>query len=92
MLMHSVFFGKRSGTGSNDPVPIQTVHLAPFHEDCMTVETEPLETVVPQATPRRKIGLKKKLTPKKLQVAATSPSIPASPASNTRSKKKLQLQ
>jgi hypothetical protein len=45
--------------------------------------------VLPKASPRRKIGLKKKLTPKKLQVAAASPS---SPTSNTRSKKKLQMQ
>jgi len=65
------------------------VHLAPFHEDSITIETEPLETVLPQASPRRKIGIKKKLTPKKLQIAVASP---ASPASNTRSKKKLQLQ
>jgi len=48
--------------------------------------------MLPYASPRRKIGIKKKLTPKKLQVAAASPSSPASPASNTRSKKKLQLQ
>jgi hypothetical protein len=64
------------------------VHLAPFHKDSITIETEPLETIIPQASPTRKIGLKKKLTPKKLQVTPTSP---ASPTSNTRSKKKLQL-
>ena len=64
----------------------------PLSMKTITIETEPLETMLPQASPRRKIGIKKKLTPKKLQVAAASPSSPASPASNTRSKKKLQLQ
>lgn len=39
-----------------------------------------------QPSPRRKIGLKKKLTPKKLAV------VPASPTANTRSKKKLQVE
>ena len=62
------------------------MYLAPFHEDFITLETEPLETVLPQASPRRKIGIKKKLTPKKLQIAASSP---AGPASNIRRKKKL---
>jgi len=57
------------------------VHLTPFHEDSITIETEPMETMLPQASPRRKIGIKKKLTPKKLQVAAASPSNPTSPAS-----------
>ena len=89
---HSAFFATRSRTSFNDSVSIQTMHLAPFYEDSITIEIEPLETVLPQASPRRKIGIKKKLTPKKLQVAAASPSNPASPASNTRSKKKLQLQ
>ena len=85
MLKNTLPFATRSGTGSNNPVPIQTVHLAPFHEDSITIEIEPLETVLPQASLRRKIGIKKKLTAKMLQVAA------ASPTSNTRSKKKLQL-
>jgi hypothetical protein len=39
-----------------------------------------------QPSPRRKIWLKKKLTPKKLLV------VPASLAANTRSKKKLQVE
>jgi hypothetical protein len=60
------------------------VHLAPFHEE--TVQTEPLEIVLPQPSPRKKIGLKKKLTPKKLPIVVASL---ASPASNTRSKKKV---
>jgi len=70
-----------SGTGSNDPVPLQSVYLAQFHEE--TVQIEPMEVVLPQPSPRKKIGLKKKLTPKKLLI------VPASPASNTRSKKKV---
>jgi len=37
----------------------------------------------------KKSAIKKKLTPKKLPVQTA---IPASPASNTRSKKKLQLE
>jgi len=63
----------RSGTGSNDPVPLLSVHLVPFNEDSITVDTQPvddlpLETVDPQCTPRRNKGaVKKKLTPKKLQ-------------------------
>jgi hypothetical protein len=47
------------------------------------LQTEPLEVVLPQPSPRKKIGLKNKLTPKKLLI------VPASPASNTRSKKKV---
>ena len=63
----------RSGTGSNDPVPLLSVHLVPFNEDSITVDTQPvddlpLEHVDPQCTPRRnKRAVKKKLTPKKLQ-------------------------
>jgi hypothetical protein len=50
------------------------------------LQTEPLEVVLPQPSPRKKIGLKNKLTPKKLLIV---PACPASPASNTRSKKKV---
>jgi len=63
----------RSGTGSNDLVPLLSVHLIPFNEDSITVDTQPvddlpLEPVDPQCTPRRNKGaVKKKLTPKKLQ-------------------------
>ena len=63
----------RSRTGSNDPVPLLSVHLVPFNEDSITMDTQPvddlpLEPVDPQCTPRRNKGaVKKKLTPKKLQ-------------------------
>ena len=66
----------RSGTGSNDPVPLLSVHLVPFNEDSITVDTQPsqpvddlpLEPVDPQCTQKRNKGaVKKKLTPKKLQ-------------------------
>jgi hypothetical protein len=73
------------------------VHLVPFNEDSITVDTQPsqpvddlpLEPVDPQCTPRKKGAVRKKLTPKKLQIQEATPSSPASPASNTRSKKKL---
>jgi len=48
------------------------------------VQTPPVEVVLPQSSPRMKIGVKKKLTPKKPPLVLASP---ASPASNTRSKK-----
>jgi hypothetical protein len=74
------------------------VHLVPFNEDSITVDTQPsqpvddlpLEPVDPQCTPRKKGTLRKKLTPKKLQIQEATPSSLASPASNSRSKKKLQ--
>jgi len=63
------------------------MHLALFHEhSAATVQTESLEVVLPQPSPRKKIGLKKKLTPKKL------PIIPASLASDTRSNKKVVME
>jgi hypothetical protein len=69
----------RSGTGSNDPAAIQVLAPAPFHEDLATtaigpVQTEPLDVMLPleKASPRKKMGVKKKLTPRKLQVAAAS--------------------
>lgn len=68
-----------SGTGSNDHVLDQVLQLAMVHEDSFTtaigtVQKEPQEIVLPQASPRRKmkIGLKKKLTPKKLQIAVAN--------------------
>lgn len=92
----SSIMSSRSGTGSNDPIPIQTVVLAPFTEDSTaSVEIAPIQVMLPQSSPRKKAAVKKKLTPKKLQLAAASPATqvsPASPASNTRSKKKLHLQ
>jgi len=42
------------------------VYLAQFHEE--TVQIEPMEVVLPQPSPRKKIGLKKKLTQKKLSI------------------------
>ncbi|KAK8450038.1 hypothetical protein SEVIR_7G300850v4 [Setaria viridis] len=106
----------RSGTGSNDPIPLQTIFLAPYHETSVgtvqtdpvdtllikapyhetsvgTVQTDPVDTLlIKAATPRKKTTVKKKLTPKRLQVAAASQATPSSPSSNTRSKKKLHLQ
>ena len=66
MTTNAHFFVTRSGTGSNDLVPLQAVHLAPFHEESISMETQPLETVLPQPSPRRRVGLKKKLAPQKL--------------------------
>ena len=86
----------RSRAGSNEPIPIQIVHLAPYNEDA-TVQHEPYEASTAIVhTPRRKIGLKKKFTPRK-DVFATlargasskAPADPSSPAENTRSKKQL---
>ena len=66
------------------------MHLALFHEhSAATVQTESLEVVLPQPSPRKKIGLKKKLTPNKLPII---PACPTSPASNTRSKKKVVME
>jgi hypothetical protein len=48
--------------------------------------------MLPQASPRKKMAVKKKLTPKKLQVAAARTTSPGSPSANTRSKKTLNLQ
>jgi hypothetical protein len=60
----------RSKTGSNEPIHIQVVHLALFHED-VAVQTKPQEASTATIhTPRRKIGLKKKLTQRK-DVSAT---------------------
>jgi hypothetical protein len=44
------------------------------------VHIEPLETMLPQSTPKKNMVIKKKLTPKKLQIAATSTSSLNSPS------------
>jgi hypothetical protein len=44
------------------------------------VHTEPLEIMLPQSTPKKKMAIKKKLTPKKLQIAAASISSLNSPS------------
>jgi hypothetical protein len=89
----------RSRTGSNDPAAIQVLAPAPFHEDLATttigpVQTEPLDVMLPleKASLRKKMAVKNKLTPKKLQVAVASTTSPGSPSANTRSKKTLNLQ
>jgi len=88
-----------SGTGSNEPIHIQVVHLAPYNED-VVVQHEPHEASTTTVhTPRRKIGLKKKLTPRK-DVSATPAretsskvtTDPSSPEANTRSKKQPLLE
>jgi hypothetical protein len=75
----------RSETGSNNPIPIQVLQPASFHEDTIPTAMAPI-------SPKKKLAVKKKLTPKKLQITSASPSIPDSPSSNTRSKKKLDMQ
>ena len=102
-----MFTSSRSRTRSNDPVPFQAVHLAPYHGPAeataeATTEATDSATVMASlneqrssqvASPRRrKIGLKKKLTPKK--VATSTPqgaADPSSPVANTRGRKKLHL-
>jgi hypothetical protein len=57
----------------------------PSHEHTTTTtDTVPF-------SPKKKMAVTKKLTPKKLQIAAPSPTTPNSPSSNTRSKKKLDM-
>jgi hypothetical protein len=58
----------RSGHRSNDPMAIQVSTSTALWR----VHTEPLEVVLPQSTPKKKMTVKKKLTPKKLQIAAAS--------------------
>ena len=89
----------RSRTGSNEPIPIQVVHLTPYFED-VAIQHEPQKASTATVhTPRRKIGLKKKLTPRKETYATldrgTSTKAlgdPSSPTANTRSKKQLLLE
>jgi hypothetical protein len=74
-----------SGTGSNNPIlPIQVLPSVASHEGTTTTDTVPF-------SPRNKMAVKKKLTPRKLQIAAASPTTPDSPSSNTRSKKQLNM-
>ena len=89
-------FHTRSATRSNDPVPIQVVHPTHhFHEDIRSyqdivqVQADQVHTMLQHPSSTKKSAIKKKLTPKKLPVQTATP---ASPASNTRSKKKLQLE
>jgi hypothetical protein len=75
------------------------VHLAPFHQG-VAVQHEPQEASTATVhTSRRKIGLKKKLTPRKdgsaTPARGTSSKALADPSSlvaNTRSKKQLLLE
>ncbi|GJM98881.1 hypothetical protein PR202_ga15929 [Eleusine coracana subsp. coracana] len=78
----------RSITGSNDPVPLQVLPV-PVHEDLATTANGPVHSEPGlQVSPRKKMAIKKKLTPrKKLQIAPANTTSPDSPASNTRSKK-----
>ena len=87
-LTNTYFFAfyTRFGIGSNDPLPLQVLQPVPLLQD--TGCPEATEHTV--QTPRKKCAIKKKLTPKRAPaVVAASPS---SPASNTRSKKQLQLE
>jgi len=72
---------------------LQTVYLQPFNEEPeATIQTHPLDNVVVQPSPKKKNVIIKKLTPKRLLHAPANPSAPVNPASNTRSKKKLQME
>ena len=89
-------FHTGSITGSSDPISIQMVHPTHhFHEDIGSyedsaqVQTDQVHTMLQQPSSTKKSAIKKKLTPKKLPVQTGTP---ASPTSNTRSKKKLQLE
>ena len=87
-LTNTYFFAfyTRFGIGSIDPLPLQVLQPVPLLQD--TGCPEATEHTV--QTPRKKCAIKKKLTPKRAPaVVAASPS---SPASNTRSKKQLQLE
>uniref|UniRef100_A0A0D9V269 Uncharacterized protein n=1 Tax=Leersia perrieri TaxID=77586 RepID=A0A0D9V269_9ORYZ len=75
----------RSVTGCNDPFALQIEHPPVVHEDVASYEVSP-QTV---QTPRKKQAVMKKCTPRRAPVEVANPS---SPASNTRSKKKLELQ
>ena len=76
----------RSVTGSNDPVPLQIEQAPIVHEETGSYEASP--QIV--QTPRKKRAIMKKCTPRRAPIYA-DPAPPTSPASNTRSKKKLQL-
>ena len=56
-----VLYTTRFGTGFNEPIHIQVVHLAPYFEDA-ALQHEPQEASTATVhTSRRKIGLKKSL-------------------------------
>uniref|UniRef100_A0A0E0QH89 Uncharacterized protein n=1 Tax=Oryza rufipogon TaxID=4529 RepID=A0A0E0QH89_ORYRU len=74
----------RSITGSNNPFALQIEHPPVVHDDIASYEVSP-QTV---DTPRKKQAVKK-CTPRRAPIEVANPS---SPASNTRSKKKLQLE
>jgi hypothetical protein len=79
MVMKKMLLFTRSGTGSNNPIQEQTVLLLPCpEEEAPSTHTnthiDPLENVVPQSTPRKRIEIRKMLNP-------------SGPSSNTRSKK-----
>lgn len=77
-------FHTRSVAGSNDPFALQIEHPPVVHDDIASYEVSP-QTV---DTPRKKQAVKK-CTPRRASIEVANPS---SPASNTRSKKKLQLE
>jgi hypothetical protein len=76
------FFHTRSGSGheSNDPFPLQIEHPPAVHEEIASYEV---------STPRQKQAIMQKCTLRRAPVEVVNPS---SPASNTRSKKKLELE
>jgi len=83
---HFFVFYTRSGTGSNDHLPLQVLQPVPLLQDTGCPEA----TEYTVQTPRKKCAINKKLTPKRAPaVVAASVS---NPASNTRSKKQLQLE
>ncbi|CAL5028032.1 unnamed protein product [Urochloa decumbens] len=75
----------RSATGSNDPFPPQIEQPPSVHENIASFERS--RQTVP--SPRKKQAVMKKYSPRRAPVEVANPS---SPASNTRSKKKLQLE
>lgn len=93
----SCFVIPRSRTGSNEPVPLCTVFLAPSTTSPgaveATIHTEPVVPLPKKTTPRKQLAVKKKkkLTPKRQPLQEGSQATSTSPASNTRSKKKLDL-
>jgi cell division protein FtsN len=55
----------RSGTGSNNPpIPIEVLQPAPSHEDTTT-------TVMAPISPKKKMAVKKKLTPNQTALLPT---------------------
>ena len=73
--------------GSNDPVPLQIEQAPIVHEETGSYEAS-LQTV---QTPWKKRAIMKRCTPRRAPIYV-DPAPPTSPASNTRSKKKLRLE